>query len=152
MRYWHFQGLKIIFYLDDGICASEVEPKALEASVSVHSALSQAGFEVNVEKSIWKPTQCIQWLGFVIYLSMEHIEIPAERLAVVKGKLQSICQLSLVPAKMLVSVVGSIISISLAIGPVSCFMTHCMYALLETKVSWWLRLEITPEAWQELKF
>ena len=69
-----------------------------------------------------------------------------------KCKLQSICQLSLVPTKMLVSVVGNIISMSLAIAPVSRFMTHCMYARLETRVSWWVRLEITPEAWQELEF
>ena len=41
---------------------------------------------------------------------------------------------------------------SLAIGPVSRFMTCCMYALLETRVSWWVRLEITPEDRQELEF
>ena len=146
VRYWRSQGLKIIVYLDDGICASEGETKALEASVLVHSTLSQAGFVVNAEKSIWKPTQCLKWLGFVIDLSKGHIEVPAERVAAVKGKLQSICQLSLVPAKILASVVGSIISMGLAIGPVSRFMTRCMYALLETKVSWWVRLEITPGA------
>ena len=81
-----------------------------------------------------------------------HIEVPVERVAAVKGKLQSIYQLSLVPAKMLASVVGSIISMSLAIGPVRRFMTRCMYALLETRVSWWVRLEITPEDRQELEF
>ena len=79
------QGLKIIVYLDDGICASEGESKALEASVLVHSTLIQAGFVVNAEKSIWKPTQCLQLLG--CYLSMGHIEVPAERVAAAKGNL-----------------------------------------------------------------
>ena len=69
-----------------------------------------------------------------------------------KGKLQNICQLSLVSVKMLPSVVGSIFSMSLAIGPVGCFMTCCMHALLETKVSWWMRLDITPEARQKLDY
>ena len=31
-------------------------------------------------------------------------------------------------------------------------MTRCIYAMLETRVYWWVRLEITPEAWQELEF
>ena len=147
VRYCRSQGLKSLYTLMMGICASEGESKALEASVLVHSTLIQASFVVNAEKSIWKPTQHLQWLGFVI-----DIEVPAERLAAVKGKLQSICQLKLVPAKLLASALGSLISMSLAIGPVSCFMTRCMYALLETKVSWSVRLEITPEPRHELEF
>ena len=132
VRYWRSQGLRIIVYLDDGLCAREGEPKALETSVLVCSTLSQAGFLVNAKKSVWKPTQRLQWLGFVIDLSKGHIEVPVERVAAVKGKLQSIYQLSLVPPKMLASVVGSIISMSLAIEPVSRFMARYMYALLET--------------------
>ena len=145
MRYWHSQGLRIIVYLDDGLCAREGEPKALEASKLVCSTLNQASFLVNAKKSVWKPSQRLQWLRFVIDLSKGHIEVSVERVAAVKRKLQSICKLSLVPAKMLASVVGSIISMSLVIAPVSRFMTRCMYALLETRFSWWVRLEITPE-------
>ena len=31
-------------------------------------------------------------------------------------------------------------------------MTRCMYALLESKVSWWVRLKITPQVRHELEF
>ena len=41
---------------------------------------------------------------------------------------------------------------SLAIGPVSRFMTRSMCTLLETRLSWWEILDITPDARQELEF
>ena len=62
------------------------------------------------------------------------------------------CQSRLVSARNLASVVGSLMSISLAIGPVARFMTRSMYTLLETRLSWWELLEITPEAKDELEF
>ena len=140
-------------YLNDGLCAREGEPKALEASVLVCSTLGQAGFLVNDKKSIWKPTQHLQWLGFVIDLSKGHIEVPAERVVAVKRKLQSICQLSLVPAKMLASVVGSIISMSLhGYWASESFHDPLYVCTVADWISWWVRLEITPEARQELEF
>ena len=82
-----------------GFVHGKEELKALEASVLVCSTVNQVSFLVNAKKSVWKPTQRLQWQGFVINLSKGHIEVPVERVAAVKGKLQSICQLSLVPAK-----------------------------------------------------
>ena len=152
VRYWRKSGLRVIVYLDDGLCAMGGESNALEASTLVQSTLSQAGFVANVKKSIWKPTQRLQWLGFVIELSQGLIEVPRDRLTAVACKLQRACQLKLVPAKQLASVVGSIISMGLAIGPVSRFMTRSLYTLLNTKLSWWEMLEVTPEAHQELEF
>ena len=136
VKYWRAKGLRIIVYLDDGLCAMAGEDKAAEASVLVQSTLNQAGFVINPKKSIWKPTQRLQWLRFVIDLLKGQIETPAERVAAVREKLLDVCKLELVPAKQLASVVGSIISMSLAIGPVSRFMTRSVYSLLETKHSW----------------
>ena len=152
VRYWRERGLRIIIYLDDGLCAMDGESNALEASVMVRSTLSQAGFVANDKKLIWEPTQHLQWLGFVVDLSKGQIEVPAERVTALEFKLQEICKWKLIPAKRLASVAGSIISMSLAIGSVSRFMTRSMYTLLETRLSWWEMLEITPEARQELEF
>lgn len=73
-------------------------------------------------------------------------------MAVLMSKLHSICQLNKVQAKQLASVVGSIISMSLAVGLVSQFMTHCLCTVLETRRSWWDSLDITEDACQELEF
>ena len=128
------------------------EANALGASALVQSTLNRAGFVAHVTKSIWKPTQRLQWLGFVVDLSKGQIEVPEDRIAALRVKLQEICQSRLVSARNLASVVGSLMSMSLAIGPVARFMTRSMYTLLETRLSWWELLEITPEAKDELEF
>ena len=50
VRYWRERGLRVIVYLDDGLCAMDGESNALEASTLVQSTLSQAGFVANVKK------------------------------------------------------------------------------------------------------
>ena len=55
-------------------------------------------------------------------MSKGRIKIPVERMRVVKGKLQNIYLLSVVPTKMLAIVMGSIISMMLATAPVNRFI------------------------------
>ena len=68
-------------------------------------------------------------------------------MAVLMSKLHSICQLNKVQAKQLASVVGSIISMSLAVGLVSQFMTRCLYSVLETRHSWWILQRMLAKSW-----
>ena len=78
VRYWRGRGLKTIVYLDDGIVAVEVWGKALHESKLVQGDLKEAGFIVNVEKSEWKPSTKVEWLGFMINLSKGEFSIPVE--------------------------------------------------------------------------
>ena len=125
--YWRKKGLRQIVYLDDGLCVVAGEDKALEASALVKSTLENAGFVANVKKSVWTPTQRLQWLGFVVDLSKGHIVVPCERLGALQRKLESVCKVETLCARQLASVIGTIISMSLAVGPVSRFMTRSMY-------------------------
>ena len=128
------------------------EACALQASKLVQSTLCQAGFITYPTKSIWKPTQRLQWLGFVVDLEKGHIKVPVDRVTAVQAKLQEMHQRSQIVAKQLAGVVGSILSMGLANGLVSHFMTRSMYALLETRCSWWDMLKITPKIQQEIVF
>ena len=47
---------------------------------------------------------------------------------------------------------GKIISMSLALGPVTHLMTRSLYAVLNNKTSWCQNLVLTPETSQEIKF
>ena len=76
VKYWREQGLRITVFLDDGLCAMKGEGNVLEASTLVQSTLNWAGFVAHVTTSIWKPTQCLQWLGFVVDLSKGQIIVP----------------------------------------------------------------------------
>ena len=55
-------------------------------------------------------------------------------------------------ARQLASVIGMIISMSLAVGPVARLMTRSLYALLNTRASWCEQLRIDSEARKELQF
>ena len=56
------------------------------------------------------------------------------------------------PARQLASVIIKIMSMSLALGPVTCLMTRSLYFVLNQRTAWCQSLVITPEASQELMF
>ena len=150
--YWRKVGLRIIVYLHDGLCAVTGEADAHKASMFVRVALDKSGFLANKQKSIWTPTKRLKWLGFMLDMEKGHIEVPAERLAATRKKLDETCALNRIQARQLASIVGSIISMGLAVGPLTRFMTRSMYALLNSRQSWSTMLTISSEAQQEMLF
>ena len=154
VRYWRARGLRILVYLDDGLCATAGRQRALEASHLVQATLNRAGFAVYPTKSVWEPIQRLTWLGFVIDLALGQIEVPREKVMALQHKLAQAqaCQYSPIPARQLASIVGRIISMGLAIGPVSRFMTRSLYATLESRMAWCERLTLSQDAQAELSF
>ena len=152
VKYWRGKGLRIIVYLDDGLCAVKGVENAHRASALVQATLVKSGFVANVAKSIWTPTQRLQWLGFILDLERGCIEIPPDRITATKCMLAAVGTADRIQARKLASIVGKIISMGLAIGPVSRFMTRSMYALLDSRTFWGDMLEIGPEAHHEIKF
>ena len=57
-----------------------------------------------------------------------------------------------IPARVLASVIGKIIAMSLALGPVTRLMTRSLYAVLNSRLSWWQQLTLSKEAMEELVF
>ena len=139
-------------YLDDGLCAVTGEPAARKASQLVQDTLDKAGFIAHPLKSVWQPTQRLIWLGFVVDLALGQIEVPQDKLLSLQSRLQQAIQCPKIRARSLASIVGKIISMSLAFGPVSRFMTRSLYAVLEHRVAWCDMLTLSSEALQELTF
>ena len=52
----------------------------------------------------------------------------------------------------LASLIGKIMSMALALGPVTRLMTRSLYAVLNSKAAWCQRLVLTSEALVELNF
>ena len=152
VSYWRGKGIRIVMYLDDGIGAAAGETEAIRASKIVQSTLEQAGFRANTEKSIWQPTQRLQWLGFVLDLAHGHIEVPQEKLDSLLTMLTQATRTTKLSARFLASIVGRIISMGLAVGPVSRFMTRSLYAVLESRQAWCGMLTLSEEARSELEF
>ena len=148
--YWRGHGLRIVVYLDDGLCAVEGAEAANAVSQSVRHTLEQARFAVHPIKCVWEPTQRLAWLGFVIDLILGQIEVPEPKIVALRSMLECARHARHVRAKYLANILGIIMSMSLAFGPVSRFMTRSLYAMLESRGSWCEHLEFSNEAMAEL--
>ena len=122
------------------------------ASREVRNDLSNAGLVENTEKSNWVPSQCLTWLGFVIDLEKGKVVVPKEKLDALRGQLQQAMMSKFLTARSIASITGKIISMSIALGPVTRLMTRNLYGLIATRYSWCHMLQISSEVWSELKF
>ena len=152
VAYWRSKGLKSVVYLDDGLCAAMDYAAAVKASLLVRETLDCAGFVVHPTKCIWDPTQRLVWLGFVIDVALGRIEVPQEKIVSLQGLLRQVRLVRYVQARKLASIIGQIISMGLAIGPISRFMTRRLYALLESRQAWCEQLLLSSEARDEIVF
>ena len=126
--------------------------QALRESAQVKLDLDNAGFIVNNEKCNWEPSCNTEWLGFQIDLSVGKFSVPACKIDMLRSKLLTAKEAQLVPARQLASVIGTIISMSIALGPVTCLMTHKLFAVVNDCVSWCQRLALSKEALDELQY
>ena len=152
VRYWRARGIRIVVYLDDGLAVSADERSAHAASDFVRETLGNAGFVTHPVKSQWQPVQRLTWLGFVIDTSLGHLEVPTEKITLLRRQIQQTLSMNQIPARLLASVVGRVIAMGLAIGPLTRFMTRSLYSVIEARSSWCERLQLSPEAEQELIF
>ena len=152
VKYWRGQGLRVVLYLDDGIVAVDGESAATRASAKVRSDLVRAGLVEHTAKCNWTPSQQVTWLGFDLDLEAGLVSIPGEKIVALKTQLQQVCAHTSVMARTLASVIGKIMSMSLAIGPVSRLMTRSLYTVLNVRDFWCQFLPISIEARYELEF
>ena len=152
VRFWRANGLKALMYLDDGIMAVRGEEEAKKASGWVRNTLQKSGFVINEDKSVWTPSYCIAWLGFEIDLLKGQINVRKSKLQALQAMLEGALVSHSLQARYIASIVGKIISMGIALGPVARFMTRNLYALLESRYAWCDVLEISPLVRMELEF
>ena len=116
------------------------------------SDLSEAGFILSTNKCCLKPCQIGDWLGFVIDLVNGQFRVPEHQLVKLKTSITSISQLQKIPVRALASVVGQIMSMSLALGPITRLKTRAVYADINHSQSWADKLVLSAESLMELQF
>ena len=151
VRYWRGQGLRTVVYLDDGIFAVDGNEAAFRASEAVKEDLRKAGFVAHAEKSQWEPTRKLIWLGFELDLEEGKIKVPRDKLTRIQGILQSTTG-NKISARALASLIGKIVALYIAVGPVVRLMTRSLYTVLNSKTSWFQELTISQGAREELSF
>ena len=152
VKRWRGNGLQAVVYLDDGIVAANGMEAAERASVIVRQDLADAGFLAHEGKSQWVPSQKISWLGFDLDLKKGVVSVPPQKIQNLQELLIALQGCPRITAKQLASLVGNIMSMSMALGPVARLMTRSLYALLNSRHSWYEKLQVSPEAMEELQF
>ena len=152
VKYWRSQDLRAILYLDDGIVAVSGKGAAVQASHKVRRDLRDAGLVEHIEKCNWAPTQQITWLGFLLDLDKGRIFVPTDKVDRLKSQLVQVLDRPTLKARDLASIIGKLISMSLAVGPVARLMTRSLYAVLNTRQYWCQFLPVSREARQEIQF
>ncbi|KAL5506358.1 hypothetical protein EMCRGX_G007980 [Ephydatia muelleri] len=150
VRLWRSKGLKAIVHLDDGFVASQYESSANAASTWVRDTLRRVGWVCNEEKFGCQPTGSAG-LGN-LDLEKGSISVPEGKVRALQHRLKVAAKKSSLVARDIASLIGRIVSMGLALGPVARFMTQALYALLETRLAWCDMLPITQEACEEITF
>ena len=152
VKFWRSKGLRSVLYIDDGIIVSQNAQEAIRNVELIRGSLKDAGFVVNEEKSHWELSQSGTWLGFSIDLEKGEIAIPEEKTRQLSSMLEAVQHKDSINPKAHASIVGRIISMGLGLGPITRLHTRSLYALLNSRASWFEDLEISREAKEELLF
>ena len=103
-------------------------------------------------RSHWTPLEIGEWLGFVIDSISLSFRIPEKKVSKLKDLLDSTIQAGYSSFRELVRIAGTIISVALAVSPISRLMTRQMYFAIETRSAWDNSIHFSPSLLLELKF
>ena len=158
VRHWRSLGIHLVLYLDDGAGCEKDFASTQSCSDTVRADLVKAGLVANCDKSIWIPTQCLDWLGISWDLLNATLTIPQPRvdrllsaLGVFKNKLP------FVTPRFIASIVGKIISLSPCVGNVSLIMSRFLQSAVFFRHDWDTPLDLSrfqffPQCLDEVNF
>ena len=152
VKYLRARGARIVIYIDDVLAMDTGFEQTSALCKLIRWTLCQAGFVINEEKSGLEPSKCVRWLGFDIDLRKGCIMVPHDKVTKLQRYLSEALENEQMPAKKIASLTGKIIALGIAIGPVTRLRTRALYALLESKSSWYDRLVLSDEARREVSF
>ena len=100
---------------------------------AVSGDLYNAGFVVNEDKSVWEPTQVLDWLGITWNSALGTLKIVERRIVkIINGTIDHIIEADFkVSTRELASFTGQIISTGTVVGNIGRIMTrHCVLSTL----------------------
>ena len=147
-------GIPNILYIDDHLTMGESELKARANNAIANGVLKQAGWVVSPTKS-QGPSSRLVFLGLEVCSVEQKFFIPEKKMVRLLGSLDSVLNHRKVSVRSLASLVGSLQSCALALGPVVRLMTRNVYCFIMENVikfSWGYHVVLTDSCRQELQF
>ena len=135
VKFWRREGIKICANIDDGLGASPSLDLALDEAEFVKNSLTQCGFIVNSEKSVWQPQKELIWLGIKINLITSRFTIPENRILSIMEFIQvTIKNLPDTTTRNLFKLCGKIISTKFVLGNIAQLKTRNLYKVIQAEL------------------
>ena len=131
-KHWRLRGISLAIFLDDGWGTVQDREDCRATALAIRNDLGSAGFIVNDEKSVWEPTQVLNWLGITWNSILGTLKIVDRRITKILNIINHIINANfLVSARTLASFTGQIISTAPVVGNIGRIMTrHCVMSTL----------------------
>jgi hypothetical protein len=155
VKYWRYNNIKIVLYLDDGLAMADSVDECYRISRFIRISLQEAGFLINFEKSVFSPVKELEWLGITWNSTKFSISIPERRIRDFENNaVQFISELPKVSARSLARVAGKIMSMHAVMGNLCKLMTKYCYMEIALRQSWGSRLNLkfSDSSIKELQF
>ena len=137
VKYWRKNCIKIVMFLDDGLDIRRGLEQAYREANFVKNSLTQAGFIINNDKSVWDPQLALEWTGIWWDGGTCSISIPDRRIDDLKNEISQVSNMfPKTTARSIAKIVGKIISMMPVIGNVARLKTRYMYSMINNRLSW----------------
>ena len=156
VKKWRSEGKQVLMYLDDGFGCHGDQHVAQIISCEVKTDLINSGFVPKVEKSMWDPVQCLQFLGNILDTENGIIIIPDRRIEKAldnnKRILKDVKKKGVVHCRNVARFIGQIISMSIVVGNVTQLMTKCLSIDVLGAQSWDSLIKLSDSSLMQLCF
>ena len=153
VKFWRGKGFRCFLFYDDGSLAHQDRELSFSQGQIVKADVLRSGFLLSDPKCKWDPAQCVELLGYEVDTVEGLFKVPNRRLEKFEGILQSVWHLrKSVKARRVAQVVGHVLSMRLAIGPVTRLWTRALYRAIEKAPHYGAHTHLDADACRELDF
>ena len=153
VKWWRGQGLRCFLFYDDGSLAHQKEQVCAYQGLGVREDILRCGFLLSEPKCHWDPRQYVECLGYEADMLKGMFHVPERRWDKMMSVLSHVWEnRHSVKARTVAAFVGHVMSMRLAIGPVTRLWTRSLYRRIMRARHYGEFLHLDADACRELGF
>lgn len=149
------EGIRIVVYVDDILVMAESKELCIQHTLRLRQLLTDLGWHVAQDKSMFNCTQTCEFLGMLVDTSgpKPMLRLPYQKKRDVRRHIQKLLAASPAPVskRVVARVAGLITSVGQAISPAG-LLTRNLHRCMKTQSSWDGNLVLDPPALAELEW
>ena len=129
------QGHNLVAYIDDTLLQGDSKEECQNNVKSTGKILDKLGYTIHPKKSVFEPSQKIQFLGFILDSTQMNVSITEEKKISVTAKIRSLLKSKTVTIRQFSEVLGCLTALNPGV-----WIGHMFCKRLEIEKIFWLRL------------